>query len=221
MEILTGIKTFLSVHPSIKEVLIAVFASFFGAFFGGISSIISNNRAMRKQCRFDMQYQILKDEFDNISLLYKKVEKLEITLSFGDGSTEALSNEMDDINLSFLKLNERLREKRKFVRKYLNAVIVEKSAKFVADYLSIAYTHGENGLLDWTLIQKVDADGIQKLRVLEHDIQILCNDMSEAMESLIEPGIMAKAKRRLRKIGMFFEEAKAIYIVDRSSKKRK
>jgi hypothetical protein len=170
---------------------------------------------MRKQCHFDMQYKILKEEAENVASLYKQVEALEIYLSFGDGSTEKYAREIDEVQKLLLGLNERLRDKRKFVWKYLNATIVEKTAQYVSDYMKIMYVHGQNGLLDFQIIAKTDAKVIEKLRHFETHIQKLSSEMSEAMEHLIAPGIVAKIKRKLRKPGMFIEVCIAIVKVHR------
>lgn len=214
MSILTTVESIFATYSFAKEVILVVF----GAVFGGICTVIINNGAMRKQCRFDMQYKILKEEASNVEELYKKVEKLEIVLSFGDGNTKTFTNDIEDIQKSLLKLNERLKDKRKFVRKYMKAIIVEKSAQDVSDYMKILYTHGKNGIFDFQLIPKVDAKAIAELRAFEGQIQSLSNDMSEAMESLIAPGLIAKLKRKLRKYGMVIEECVAISKVSHRKK---
>lgn len=206
MGLLTTIESFFEPYSFAKEILLVAI----GAVFGGICTVIINIGAMRKQCQFDMQYKILKEEADNVSSLYKKVEALEIYLSFGDDSTDKYTKEIEEVQKLLLRLNERLRDKRKFVRKYLNAAIVEKTARYVSDYMEIMYIHGQNEFLDFQIISKTDAQVIEKLRQFETNIQKLSNEMSEAMEHLIAPGIVAKIKRKLRRPGMFIEECVAI-----------
>lgn len=214
-DFLTNIETIFATYTFAKEVFIAVF----GAIFGGICTVIINNVAIRKQSKFDMQYKILNAESENIASLCKKIETIEIGLSFGNGETTPLKNEIDEVQYLLLSLNERLRNNRKFVRKYVSALIVEKSAQYVSEYMKILYTHGKNGIFDFELISKVDSEKITKLREFKKNFQKLSNDMTEAMESIIEPSIFSKIKRKLRKPGMFIEECNAIKKVHKHNKK--
>jgi ElaB/YqjD/DUF883 family membrane-anchored ribosome-binding protein len=213
VNLLISIESFFKTYSIAKEIILVII----GAVFGGICTAIINNGAMRKQCQFDMQYKILKEEMDNVISLYKKVEALEIYLSFGDDSTEKYTNEIEEVQKLLLNLNERLRDKRKFVRKYLNATIVEKTALYVSDYMKIMYIHGQNGLLDFQIISNTDAQVIEKLRQFETNIKKLSYEMSEGMEQLIAPGIVAKIKRKLRRPKMFIEECIAIYKVHKKN----
>lgn len=214
-DLITKIGAFFETYSFAQEVFLVVF----GALFGGICTVIINKGAIRKQCKFDMQYKILSEETENISNIAKKIEAIEIKLSFGTGETTPLENEINEVQHSLLSLNERLRTKRKFVRKYLSAVIVEKSAQYVTEYTRILYTLGDKGFCDWRMISKIDADGINTLREFNQSFKILSNDMAEAMEMIIEPGIIAKIKRKLRKPGMFIEECYAISKVHKDEKK--
>lgn len=204
--LLKTVESFFTGYPFFQDFIIA----FIGVIFGGVVTVIINNGAMRKQCRFDMQYKILDEELANISEIYKKIEMLEIGLSFGDGKTEPYEKEIEEVQHLLFKLNERLRNKRKFVRKYMSAVIVEKSAQCVTDYTKILYTLGNNGIFDFNMIEKVDCDTIEQLRIFEKYVLELTNDMAEAMESIVSPGWIAKFIRVLRKPGMMVEECNAI-----------
>lgn len=214
-ELITKIEVFFEVYSFTQEVLLVVF----GAVFGGICTVIVNKGAIRKQCKFDMQYKILSEETEHISEICKKIESVEIGLSFGTGETDPLKNEIDEVQYLLLALNERLRNKRKFVRKYLNAVIVEKTAQYISEYTKILYNIGNNGFFDLHMISKVDSNKIEKLREFNHSFKELSNDMAEAMETIIEPGIIAKVKRKLRKLGMFIEECNAIRKVHKDETK--
>lgn len=203
---LKTIEGFFTGYPFFQDFIIA----FIGVIFGGVVTVIINNGAMRKQCRFDMQYKILDEEFKNISEIYKKIEMLEIGLSFGDGKTEPYQKEIDEVQHLLLKLNDRLRQKRKFVRKYMSATIVEKSAQCVTDYVKILYTRGDNGFFDFHIIENVDCDKIEQLRNFENYVRDLTNDMADAMESIVSPGWIAKFSRVLRKPCMIIEDCNAI-----------
>lgn len=214
-DLLTKIEAFFVSYSFAKEVLLVVI----GAVFGGFCTVIINNGAIRKQCKFDMQYQILNAEAENIANIYKKIESVEIRLSFGDGETSPLNNEIDEIQSLLLALNERLRNKRKFVRKYMSALFVEESAQFVSDYMKLLYVHGENGIFDFQIISKVNAEKIADLRKFKNNFQKFSNDMSETMETIIAPSIFSKIKRKLRKSGMFIEECNAMRKVHKRNKK--
>lgn len=216
-DFITKIESFFETYSFTQEVLLVVF----GAVFGGICTVIINKGAIRKQCKFDMQYKILSEEAENIANIYKKVEAIEIGLSFGTGETDRLKEEIDEVQHLLLALNERLRNKRKFVRKYISAVIVEKSAHYATDYMKILYTHGNNGLFDFQMVSKVDAEKIMELRKFENNIQELSNDMIESMETIIEPGILSKIKRKLRKPIMMIEDCFAIIKVCKNKNKGK
>ena len=208
-EFFAKLECFFATYSFAKETLLIVL----GAILGGIGTVIINNGAIRKQCRFDMQYSILSDEAEKVSELAKKVETLEILLSFGSGETDGHLNEIEEIHHLLLKLNERLRDKRKFVRKYLSAVIVEKSAQYVTDYMKLLYRQGDNGVFDFQVITVVNIDTINKLREFEKNILKLSNDISDAMEKVISPGMVAKLGRKIRKLAMLIEECNAIRAV--------
>lgn len=214
-DLITKIEAFFETYSFTQEVLLVVF----GAVFGGICTVIINKGAIRKQCKFDMQYKILSEETENIADICNKIEAIEIGLSFGTGETAPLEKEINEVQYLLLSLNERLRNKRKFVRKYLSAVIVEKSAQYVMEYTKIFYTLGDKGFCDWRMIPNIDTDKINALREFNQSFRILSNDMAETMETIIEPGIIAKIKRKLRKPGMFIEECHAISKVHKSEKK--
>ena len=133
---LSSIETIFATYSFAKEVILVVF----GAVFGGICTVVINNGAMKKQSRFDMQYRILSEEAENISGIYRKVEALEIGISFGNMETTPFAEDISEIEKRLLKLNERLRDKRRFVRKYMKATIVEQSALCVSDFMKIFYT---------------------------------------------------------------------------------
>ncbi|WP_449290974.1 hypothetical protein [Oscillibacter ruminantium] len=214
--VVTSIEAFFETYSFTKDAFLVIF----GAVFGGICTVIINNGAMRKQCRFDMQYKILKEEADKLNDLSKKVEALEIKLSFGNHSTAELASEIDEIQHLLLKTNENLREKRRFVRKFLSAVIVEKTAQYVSDYMKILYQQGDGGIFDFRMVSAVNAEKLEELRNFETNIQRLSNEMAEAMESVIMPGIVSKVKRKLRTPGMMIEDCVAIVKVGHNKKKK-
>jgi len=190
-DLITKIENFFETYSFTQEVLLVVL----GVVFGGICTVIINRGAIRKQCKFDMQYKILSAEAENIADICKKIETIEIGLSFGTGETALLESEINEVQYLLLSLNERLKTKRKFVRKYLSAVIVEKTAQYVTEYTKILYTLGDKGFYDWRMISKVDTEKINSLREFNNDFKKLNNDMTESMEAIIEPGIIAKIKK--------------------------
>lgn len=192
----------------------------FGAVFGGICTVIINNGAMRKQCKFDMQYKILSEETEKVADICKKIDEIEIGLSFGTGETAPLKSKINEVKNLLFSLNESFENKRKFVRKYLSAVIVEKSTQYISEYKNIFYTHGNQGFFDLLMISKIDSDKITALRELSQSFKILDNEMTEAMETLIEPSIISKVKRKMRTIVMYIEKCTAIWKVHKSEKKR-
>ncbi|MPN55461.1 hypothetical protein SDC9_203143 [bioreactor metagenome] len=119
-----------------------------------------------------------------------------------------------------LNTNERLREKRKFVHKYLSATLVEESAQIVSDYLKIMYKQGNGGIMDFQVIEEVNADALNKLRILTRDVQKLNDGLIECLEKLISPGLFAMVKRKLRTPVMIVQEFWAIYKVHRKQKKK-
>ena len=201
-----SIEILLNTYSFAKEVILLVI----GVVLGGICTIILNNGAIRKQAKFNMQYRILSTEAKDIDAIYKKIEAIEIALSFGDGETKALENNINEVQYLLLALNERLRNKRTFVRKYMSAVIVEKSAKLVLTYTNILYTIDGSDIFDFEMIEKVNAEKIKELREFESNFREFNNQITEAMESLIEPSILSRIKRKLLKIGMTMEECNAI-----------
>lgn len=192
---------------------------FLSVILGGICTAAINNGAMRKKCRFDIQYGILQEAFNRITEFEKALEKLEIGLSFIGEDTVDFKVEAQSVVTMALKINEMLREKRKFIRKHLSAIIVEESAQIVSDIYKVMYRHGDGGIFDLQVIDKVDGNTLQGLRNLEADVRKLSNTMAESLEKLIAPSLFSKMKRKLRKIGMVIEECYAIYVVQRKKNK--
>lgn len=203
-------------YPSAKDYVLISFS----VVLGGIFTAAINNGAMRKKCRFDMQYEILKTEVMNVSEFHKSLQELEIGLSFVNKKTDDFINEIHTIKLMALKTNERLREQRKFVHKYLSATLVEESAQIVSDYLSIMYKQGNGGIMDFQVIEEVNADTLNKLRILTKDVQKLSDGLIESLEKLISPGLFAMVKRKLRTPVMIVQEFFAMYKVHRKQKKK-
>ena len=211
---LSSIETIFATYSFAKEVILVVFV----AVFGGICTVVINNGAMKKQSRFDMQYKILSEEAENISGIYRKVEALEIGISFGNMETMPFAEDISEIEKRLLKLNELLRDKRRFVRKYMKATIVEQSALCVSDFMKIFYTFGEGGFTDMRLVTKLNADKIENLRSLEACVKNMSNEMSDSMEELISPGVISRLKRKGRKPLMAMEECNAIRKVAKKKK---
>lgn len=103
----------------------------------------------------------------------------------------------------------------------MSAVIVEESAEYVSAYTKILYTVCSDGIFDFKIIPEINSEKIAELRNLEERFRKLNNQMTEAMELIIEPGIFSRIKRKLRKPGMLIEECYAIGKIHRRSKKER
>lgn len=201
-ELLEKIEAVVKAYPFATEVLMLIV----GVILGAISTAIINNLAVRKKAKFDMQYQIVKDEAENVVNIYDKIEAVEIDLPNEKGNTKLFFNEIEEIQSLLLSLNSRLCNKRKFVRKYISALMIEKSAKYVLDYKNIFYEDDMKFGFNFKIISKIDAEGIRKLRKLKDDFQELSDEMTEALERVIEPDIISRVKRKLRNPIMKIEE---------------
>jgi len=199
-----------------KEAILVLF----GAVFGALLTAMINNSAMKAQSRFNMQYKILSEESENISKLHREIEELEIKISFTNMETKQFSEDISKIENQLFKLNERLRDKRKYVRKYMKATTVEKSACCVSEFGKIFRVYGDNGVLDLRLVEKLNGEKLENLRKLVKYIDQLNNEMTEAMEKLISPGLVSKFKRKCRKPIMYLEDCIAIYRVERKNYKK-
>ena len=63
---------FLELHSETNEFL----AVFLGAILGGLVTIITSKKSIRKQCQFDMQFDILEEAYKRISGISKDIEML-------------------------------------------------------------------------------------------------------------------------------------------------
>ena len=216
VETVGTLETLFETYPFAKECVLV----FLSVILGGISTAAINNGAMRKKCKFDMQYEILKTESQKIAELHKSLEKLEIGLSFTSRKAVEFHKDIQSVASMMLKANERLREQRKFVRKYLSAVLVEESAQIVADYHKIMYSHGGGGIMDFQIIDEIDGETLNRLRGLTRDVQVLNDSLTESLEKLITPSLFAKILRKGRKLGMIIEDCYAISMVQRKRNKK-
>ena len=66
-ELLEKIEAVVKAYPFATEVLMLIV----GVILGAISTAIINNLAVRKKAKFDMQYQIVKDEAENVANITK------------------------------------------------------------------------------------------------------------------------------------------------------
>jgi hypothetical protein len=132
--------------------------------FGGLITVIINNGAMKKQSKFEMQRKIIEELLHRAENLQKRLEQLEIGISFKllcDDEYNAAANEVGRLCLS---LNEALRKKRKFVLRYIKAVTVEESAKMAVQLQKALYEFGEAGFTDFTDVscEKSVQDGVSE-----------------------------------------------------------
>lgn len=206
MNFLTIIESFFAPYSIAKEILLIVF----GAIFGGVCTVIINNGAMRKQCKFDMQHKILTEETDNISNIYKKLENIEIKVSFASGKTEQLECDIEEMQTLLLVMVDRLRKKRKFVRNYISAFIVEQAEQYPLDFKNIFYMQGKTGFYDLQLLPKISSEKLEDLRKLVANLRNLNNKMDESTEKLISPSVFSFLARKIRVPIMFIEKLNAI-----------
>ncbi len=216
MDIIREIEALFVSYPFAKDCLLILLSVILGAIF----TAIINNGAIKKQSKFNLQYEILKREFDKVVEMQKSVENLEIILSFSKEEISVYKEDIEKVNHLLLKTNESLRENRKFVRKYISAKSVEFSAQLVSDYLSLMYDKSK-GLFEFEVVVSFDANKIQRLRIISEDARNLENQLSESLEKLISPGMFSGLKRKFRKPLMFFEELMAIISVSKSRRKSK
>ena len=216
-----GIKDFLtylengfSNYPFLKDVVIATL----GVVFGGIVTVIINRGAIRKQAHFNMKYDILKEETNHVNELANKVEMIEIALSFNQTTLSDLSNDIEALESSLLHLNFDLEEKRKFVVKYITAMMVEHSAQYVLDYKNVFYKQGNGGAFDYQLKDKLTSENITDLRALTNNLKSLANKLTEGKESLIAPGLFSKLLRKLRSVRIKLSKLWAIGKISRENK---
>ena len=212
MVIIQELEQLFVTYPFAKDCLLILLSVILGAIF----TAIINNGAMKKQSKFNLQYEILKRELDKVIEMNKAIESLEIVLSFSKQEIEVFKEDIEKVNHMLMRTNESLRDNRKLVRKNISAKSVEFSAQLVSNYLKIMYNQSK-GLLEFEVIESIDANKINSLRVICEDVNKLENQLSESLEKLISPGIFSKIKRKCRKPLMFIEELIAI----RSVSKRK
>lgn len=210
MDVIQEIEQLFVSYPFAKDFLLIVLSVILGAFF----TAIINNGAMKKQSKFNLQFEILKKELDKVVELSKSIESLEIMISFSKQEIEVFKEDIEKVNHMLLRTNESLRDNRKFVRKYLNAKSVEFSARLVSDYLKLMYDQSK-GLMNFEVIQSIDGNKIENLRKISSDVKKLENQLSESLEELISPGMYSKIKRKFRKPFMFIEELMAIRSVNK------
>ena len=183
--------------------------------FGGLITVIINNGAMKKQSRFDMQRKIIEELLQQAEKFQKELERLEIGISFKilcNAEYDAAANKVGRLCLS---LNEALRKNRRFVLRYIKAVTVEESAKMVVQLQKALYEFGEGGFTDMKVKQTPDTEIIDALRMLSVDSVALSTALTESLEKLSSPGIIAKLVRLIRPARLFIGECYAIWRVGR------
>lgn len=188
--------------------------------FGGLITVIINNGAMKKQSKFEMQRKIIEGLLQRAENLQKGLEQLEIGISFKLLSNDEYNAAANEVGRLCLSLNEALREKRKFVLRYIKAVTVEESAKLVAQLHKALYEFGESGFTDMKVKQTPDTEMINALRKLLVDSTALSTALTESLEKLLSPGIVAKLARLIRPVRLFIGECYAIWKVGLKEKKK-
>lgn len=187
--------------------------------FGGLITVIINNGAMKKQSRFDMQRKIIEELLQQAEKFQKELEKLEIGISFKMLDNADYIIAVNEVGRLCLSLNESLYTKKKFVLRYVKAVTIEESSRMVSQIHKVLYEFGDGGFLDMKIKQTPDTEMISGLRRLLVDAKALTNSLTESLEKLSSPGIIAKLVRLIRPICLFMGECYAIWRVGRREKK--
>lgn len=187
--------------------------------FGGLITVIINNGAMKKQCRFDMQRKIIEELLQDAENLQKELERLEIGISFKRLDNADYIIAVNEVGRLCLSLNKSLRTKKKFALRYIKAVTVEESAGLVSQIQKALYEFGDGGLMDMKIKQTPDTEMIHALRRLLVDAKALSNSLTESLEKLSSPGIIAKLSRWVRPVRLLIGECYAIWQVSRKEKK--
>lgn len=187
--------------------------------FGGLITVIINNGAMKKQCKFDMQRKIIEELLQDAENFQQELERLEIGISFKRLDNDDYIMAVNEVGRLCLSLNKSLRTNKKFALRYIKAVTVEESAKLVSQIHKALYEFGDGGLMDMKIKQPPDTEMISALRRLLVDAKALANSLTESLEKLSSPGIIAKLARSIRPIRLFLGECYAIWRVSRKEKK--
>ena len=211
---LQAIEKFFKEYPFLRDFIIA----FAGVVFGGAVTLLNNKSARHKQALFEMQLDILKKEAALSEEIADRMEDAEIVLSHDMKTVLELRLEINDIYKSMVKLNKSLDGERPFVRRYLKAATVEKSAQLVTSYLDVFCIKSEERVFQ--LKESLNQKEIDKLREIEVDVKMLACELKEAIEAIAMPGIFARIKRKFRKLYMSIEGAFALVRMN-GKKKRK
>lgn len=211
----------MEAHPATVEFVIC----FVSVIFGAVVTCWINNYAMRKQCQFNMIYEILKDERKKIEKAWKSMEKLELSISFAVAHPELekknvpigkSSEENDDTSIielhdqirecgnQLLKINEDLRDIPPVLYKYVTADMVESSAKRASDFIKLFYHSGDSGIWSIEINDSITQEQLEKLRSLVQDLKRYWMKFIDAEDKLMSPGLGGKIGRKtrgLRKIG--------------------
>ena len=156
---------------------------------------------------------------DNISKIYKKLENIEIGVSFASGKTESFKNDIDEMQTLLLFMSERMQKKRKFVRKYISALMVEKAQQYPVDFKNVFYQQGNNGFYDLQLLSKISSKKIADLRNLLTSIRSLNDEMEASIEKIISPSVFSSFARKIRVPVMFIEKLNAMRKLHKNRKK--
>ena len=188
--------------------------------FGGLLTVIINSGAIKKQSKFDMQRKIIEEILQEAEKLQKEIEVLEIGISFNRIENDNYPNLVNSLARRCLSLNAMLQSKRKFVFRFIKAISVEKSVEMVSRLNKSMYVVGEGGFMDMKVKQPPDKVMIADLRSLTADAKTLSNALTESLEKLSAPGVIARIMRKLRPIWLFISENHAIMRVGSEKKDR-
>lgn len=213
MEVLDKIQCIFTTYPFLKECILI----FLSVISGGVITVYINTGAMRKQSKYEMQHTIINSIFEDYNHLAKRLEEFEISYPFNKLNEDDYKNYISSIASEMLQLNEKMREKRKFIRKYLKATTVEKSAIFVLKFQKTFYSF-DGGLANMTIKSTIGTSDLKDLRLLIQDIKSINNEITEILESFISPSLLSKLSRKIRPIQLFIDELISIIRVNKTKK---
>jgi len=203
---LSWFETIFKDFPLTQEFLLI----FVSILLGALSTVFINNRAMRRQCKFNLVHDLLKAEKERVKAAHDAIKSLEISLSFRKLEHPEYKSKIDNCSFMLHDINKHLREQLPITYKYISASMVEYSAQLVSDYFPIFYHFGENGITDIQLNQSVSSEQLEALRSLTFKVNKMYNDFVNAEEKLISPGFLSALVRRLRPIQRITRDIRGI-----------
>lgn len=190
-----------------------------GVIVGAILTVFVNNTAARKQAKFEMQREHLTWIAGQVHLLNKEISTIETSIGFLKRKPIDLSDSILEVYAELPTLSLEIKSRRKFIRKYLKASDLEMYNSVVTSFRKVFFDNKE--FTKPTLRNEISNENIQMLYDIEDDLRRLEDNINNGIEKLISPGLFSFIGRKLRSVGMLFDECKGICDEDRRQKKRR